>query len=395
MKIRDVRVIGRSLPLSLVEVETDEGLTGIGSTGSPSNIISAIIEQEPGGLRELLIGEDPLDVGRLWRKMFRDWQAQRGRGAEGGLAVNAMGAIDMALWDVVGKAQGRALYKVLGGAVQEKVMAYASASAFKSSSYEGDGPWVHKSPEDLAEESKTYVSQGFKAIKYGWGNYFRPEDEDKLAAIREVIGPRIRLMIDFGCPAYWSPGWNAKEAIRAGRMLERYGVYFLEEPMPPFDVEGHAAVTDALEINVATGESLTTTYEFQRFIDRRAVDIVQPDAAQMGVSQVVQVARTAETAGILCIPHGPWSALAVAAHLNILATLTNGPMVEYPAFASFEEGSVRGKMTYMMQHGIVGSPPVLKDGFLQLPSSPGLGLGDFVHEAVARLESLASEGRPR
>jgi len=395
MNIIDVRVVGRDLPLSFVEVQTDEGLTGIGSTGSPSNIISAIIEQEPGALRELLIGQDPLDTGRLWRKMFRDWQAQRGRGAEGGLAVNAMGAIDMALWDIVGKAQDKPLHKVLGGAVQGKVMAYASASAFRSSSYESEGPLVHKSREDLVEEIVTYVSQGFKAIKYGWGNHFHPEDEATLAAIREAAGPDIRLMIDFGCPAYWSPGWNAREAAQAGQMLARYGVYFFEEPMPPFDVEGHAAVKEAADVNIATGESLTTIYEFQRFIDRRAVDIVQPDAAQMGVSQVVHVVRTAETAGMLSIPHGPWSALTVAAHLNILATLANGPMVEYPAFASFEEGSVLREMAFAAQHEIVERPPVLEDGFLQLPSSPGLGLGDFVHDGIARLESIRSERRPR
>lgn len=387
MKITDIRVLGNNLPMSFVEVETDEGVTGIGCAATAGNVISSLIKSGPRGLSALLIGEDPLEIGRLWRKMFVEHL-----GVQGGLVVNAMGAIDTALWDIAGKKQGLPLYKLLGGPVQNQVMAYASASAFRSSSCEGDGPRVHKSAEELVEESKIYLSQGFKAMKYGWGNYFRPEDEEKLAAIREAIGPTIRLMLDFGCPAHWSPGWNAKDAIRAGRILEKYDLYFWEEPLPPFDVEGHAAVTHALNMKIATGEYLTTTYEFQRFIDQRAVDIVQPDIDQMGVSQVYQVARAAQAAGILCIPHGPWSALTVSAHLNILASVANGPMVEYPAFASFEEGSRSGRIAYLTQREIVEDPPVLEDGFLRLPTSPGLGLGGFVADALSELESLTSPG---
>ena len=197
-------------------------------------------------------------------------------------------------------------------------------------------------------------------------------------------------MIDFGSPAYWTEGWNAKAAIRAARILEKYGVYFFEEPMPPYDVEGYAAVTQAVDINIAGGESLTTTYEFERFIARRAVDIVQPDAAQMGITQVYQVARSAEAAGILCIPHSPWSAMDVAAHLHVLATIPTGAMIEYVAFGS--EGAKVDEFIHITHCEIVEHPLHLQDGFLQLPDTPGLGLGAYRHDAIAKLEAVLSEG---
>jgi D-galactarolactone cycloisomerase len=397
MRIADIRVPGicvaqlrASVPvLTLVEVVTDDGITGIGATWFPYHLVTPFLLEGPGSLRELLLGEDPEEIGRLWRTMYRrKW-------LEGGVAIGAAGALDMALWDIVGKARNVPVYKLLGGAVQPRVMVYASSSAFKSSSYEGPGPWVQKSAAELAQESKVYVGQGFQAIKFGWANYFRPQDEERLAAIREAIGPDIRLMIDFGNPAYWTPGWNASAAIRAARILEKYGVFFFEEPMLPFDVEGHAAVANAVDINISTGESLCAFHEFAAYIDRRAVDIIQPDAMQMGITQLHQIAQRAEEAGLLCIPHSPWSVFAATCHLHVLATVNNGPLIEYPAFASFDEGSLLAQTTHVSHYEITEYAPKLTDGYLELPTAPGLGLGQFVPEGIARLQSLfAGEIRP-
>jgi L-alanine-DL-glutamate epimerase-like enolase superfamily enzyme len=396
MKITDVAVHGGRIPhLTFVEVRTDEGITGIGVTGSPSCIIGPIIKGGQGDLSRFVIGEDPQEIGRLWRKMFQQWQALRGRGGEGGIAVNAMGAIDMALWDLAGKRLNLPLYKLLGGAIQSQVMAYASGTAFDPLLWKRDTPEELKTAEQLAGESRSFVEQGFRAIKFGWGNHFRPQDEERLAAIREAIGPDTRLMLDFGCPAYWTPGWNAKEAIRAARILERYGGYFLEEPMPPFDVDGHTFVTNAVDIKIATGESLSTIHEFEQLIDRRAVDIVQPDAAQMGVTQVQFVARRAEETGLLCVPHSPWSATVVASHLHILSTVSNGVMVEYPGWDALREKSNSYEITWMCHHDIVDQTLTLSDGYLQLPSGPGLGLGNYVADALSELEELASDGEER
>jgi D-galactarolactone cycloisomerase len=397
MKITGIRTRGVSVQrlrynvphLTLIEVTTDDGLTGLGATWFSYHKVAPLLNDGPDSLARLVVGKEARDVAKLWRRMFQS------RWIDGALALGAMGAIDMALWDLAGKESGRPVYQLLGGAIQPRIMAYASSSAFLSSSYEGPGPWRIKSAADLGEESRTYVRQGFKAIKFGWGNYFRPEDEERLAAIRSAIGPDIKLMIDFGNPAYWTPGWNASAAIQAARMLEKYDVFFFEEPMLPFDVEGHAAVAQAVDMNIATGESLCAFHEFEPFITRRAVDILQPDAMQMGITQLHRIACRAEEGGILCIPHSPWSVFAATCHLHVLATVNNGPLIEYPAFASFEEGSLLARTTYVSHYEIVETPPKLVDGYLELPTGPGLGLGQFVPEGIARLQALFDgEERP-
>ena len=368
---------------ALVEVHTDKGIRGIGSTGSPNPVIAAIIEAAPHSLAEFLVGEDPRNIKRLWDRMFQDWQAMRGRGAEGGLAVNAMGAIDMAFWDIAGKLGGLPVSRLLNSeSVKARVMAYASAIAFdRSSTSMKNRNWPFKSADQLANEARLLVNQGFKGVKYGWGNKFGPEEEEKLAAIREGLGSEVKFMIDVGCPAYWGKDWDLYSAIKAVQLLEKYNVYFIEEALPPFDVEGFAKLKKESPIKLATGESLTTIYDFQRLIEKQAVDVVQPDAAQMGITQVIEVARMAESANILCIPHSPWSALAVASHLHILAAVSNGPMIEYPAMASFQgtEWYNRCNMTF---YDIIEDPLKLENGYLIVPKGPGLGLGNFTEKVL-------------
>ena len=388
MQIEQVRVIDGGAGATLVEVISDDGTTGIGLTQSAYDYIAPIIERGPYPLAPMLIGEDPREPRRLWSRMFIRFGAAKGRGSEGGLAVNAMAALDMATWDLAGKLLNLPLHALLGGAVRDSIPAYASSSLFVSSSYEGGGTesdWQIKSPDQLREECRSYVRDGFRAVKFGWGNNFTPSDEDRLAAIREGLGPDTRLMVDFGCPAYWTPGWNATAAIRAARILERFDVYFMEEPMPPQDVAGHGAVAAAAAVNIATGESLTLVEEFERYIDARALDIVQPDAAQLGITQLIQIARRAETAGILCIPHSPWSALCVAAHANACLTIRNSALIEYPAMASFEPGSTTAVATAFYQWELVEHPPALEDGLLRPSDRPGLGLGGFRREALDRI----------
>ena len=391
MKITDVRVVNSDSidsSTALVEVATDEGITGIGATASPVPVITAVVQAGETSLKPLLIGEDPTDVNRLWLKMFESWQAQRGRGGEGGMAVNAMGAVDIALWDIAGKARGVPIYEMLGGAVQNEVMVYASTSrADRASMSAPRDEWRQKTTAEMVLECREYVEHGFKAIKYGWGQHFGPEAQDSLAAMREAVGPDIRLMLDCGPGTYLDGAWTVKEAIRVSELLEDHDIYFMEEPLHPYDVEGFKELTLNAPIKIATGESLTTVRDFQRFIDTSAIDVAQPDVQQMGMSQFIQVARATKQAGMLCIPHGPWSAILVAGHMNVLATITNGVMIEYPGFASFEEGTVTQVRTEAFNKSIIETPPVVENGYLQLPTSPGLGLGSFVHEAIAELKS--------
>ena len=385
MKITDVRVVSKGLRSGapvLVEVETDEGITGVGSTSASVSVISALIEDELDGLKGLLTGADPTDPNKAWRRMFAS--GKRGRAGEGGVAVNAMGAIDMALWDVAGKAAGLPIYKLRGGAVQDRIMVYASGTAFDRGLMERTGDWRHKATEVLVAEALENKAEGFKAMKFGWGNYFSESDYDDIEAVRSAVGPDMKLMLDFGSPAYLDGLWTVKEAIQVSERLEEYDIYFFEEALHPYDVDGFATLTEQSPIRIATGESLTTVRDFQAFIERRALDIVQPDAQQMGLSQFARVAERAEEAGILCIPHGPWSAFLIAAHLQVLCTLTNCPMIEYPAPA-VERGSRREGLVETMHEKVIETPMVVKDGYLELPEGPGLGLGNFVHEAIDEL----------
>ena len=385
MKITDVRVVSKGLRSGapvLVEVATDEGITGVGSTSATVSVISALIEDEFDGLKGLLIETDPTDPNMAWHRMFSS--GKRGRAGEGGVAVNAMGAIDMALWDIAGKAAGLPIYKLRGGAVQDRIMVYASGTAFDRGLMERTGEWRHKPTEVLVDEALENLSHGFKAMKFGWGNYFSERDYDDIEAVRDAVGPDMKLMLDFGSPAYLDGLWTVKEAVQVAERLEEYDIYFFEEALHPHDVDGFETLTEHSPIRIATGESLTTVRDFQAFIERRALDIVQPDAQQMGLSQFARVAERAEEAGILCIPHGPWSAFLVAAHLQVLCTLTNCPMIEYPAPA-VERGSRREGLVEAMHEKVIETPMVVRDGYLELPEGPGLGLGNFVHEAIDEL----------
>ncbi len=393
MKITAVSVLAKRMSTphpTLVEIETDEGITGIGATAAPPYVIAPLIEKGIHSMRSYLIGEDPTDINRLWKTLFETWQARNfGRGGEGGLAVNAMSAIDIALWDIVGKARQVPLYKLLGDAIQSKVMVYASAGAYLDKEF-SEGTYKHKPGDELVRESKQYVEQGFKAIKFGWGNFYRAEDQETLAAIREAIGPDIHLMLDSAWMGYLEEGYTLKNAIKIAETLEQFDIFFLEEALNPYDVNGFKTLTEETAIKIATGESLTTRRDFLTFIDNRACDIIQPDVQQIGISTFVEVARRAEDAGILCIPHCPWSSIAVAGHLQILSTLSNGTIIEYPAYSSFVDEGARLPMLQIMHNKIIDYPLIYDDGYLRLSDKPGLGLGNFKPDGIAELEALCS-----
>jgi L-alanine-DL-glutamate epimerase-like enolase superfamily enzyme len=387
--IAAIRVLDPHASSTLVEVEADDGTVGIGLTQSAPAVIRPIIEDGPGSLRTHLLGRDPLDVAGAWEAMWVNWPGQYGRASEGGLAVNAMAALDIALWDLAGKIRGEPVWKLLGGRVQDRVMAYASGSMFVSSSYEVPGPWRQKSAETLHAEAAGYVADGFRAMKFGWGAHFTDADRDRLHAIRDGAGPDARIMVDVGCcPGYLTPGWDADAAIAAGRMLEEVDALFMEEPMPPHDIDGHARVRAGTRTRVASGESLTTVHEFERFLERDALSIVQPDAGQLGITQAVAVARAADAVGILCAPHSPWSAVLVGAHLAIQSTIAGGVLVEYPALATYDEGSRAGERSRLMNFESVEHPPLVVDGYLVPSERPGLGLGGWVPEALEAVRAL-------
>ena len=396
MKITDIRVVSRGFPrdFPLVEVDTDAGITGIGATASWTRPVSALLDSSPElpgpepPFRGLLLGADPTRPAELWRRLFDGgWF---GRGDEGGIAVNALAAVDIALWDIAGKAAGLPVHRLVGDVVQNQIMVYASTSAFPHD-YDPEAP-RRRTAREMIAECVTYRERGFKAVKLGWGNHFSEDDEETLAAIREGIGPEMLLMLDFGCPAYLDPGHTVDDAVRAAEVAARYGVHFLEEALRPRDADGFAGLTRRSPVRIATGESLALTADFQDFIDRRAAHILQPDAQQIGITQFVEVARRIEEAGMLCIPHCPWSPIAVAAHLQVLCTTSCGVMIEYPALAFAPPGSFRHTWLDTVHHRMIEHPLAVEDGHLQLPEGPGLGLGGFVPEVIAGMARMKPGG---
>lgn len=406
MKITDIKVATKGLPRSnsvLVEVQTDEGLSGIGATYVAQDInksdVDDYIDLEENSLRSLLIGLDPTDIDHCWNTMLSKGPGIGVIDTKANLEhdirvqwvnkeqspTRAMAAVDIALWDLAGKAKGVPIYELLGGAVQSRVKVYASYTAFDVALYHSKGILRHKSKEEILEELQLDLDLGFKAFKWGWGNYFSKKDRDVLFAIRDAIGPEKLLMLDFG--GFPKPGWRLEDAVELTNSLEEHDIYFLEELLPPTDVDGFEALTKQSPVKVATGEHLSTVYDCMSFINRDALHILQADAQNMGLTQLVQVARMADQANIICIPHGPWTAILAASHLNVFATLKNGFMIEYPS-RSIHKGGDLESLIWPMFDTLIETPPKFEDGYLLLPDSPGLGLGNIVPEGVDGLKKL-------
>src|ERR1700692_2531309 len=261
----------------LVEVETDDGIVGIGEAGPGGGVTATCIEKD---LKPLLIGEDPMMIEGLWQKMAVRTR-QYGRR---GIVMNAISGIDIALWDIAGKVAGLPVYKLLG-ACRNRVEAYASGWFYQ----EGKGV------DGIAAEAEGYRARGFKGMKMkigrnpstqthlrqliGQAEFCEVEpDEDlaRVAAVRDALGPQAKLMVDVNC------AWSPAIAIEMGRAMEPYKLYWIEERVATDDVEGSAEVAAALATPIAGYETELGLYGFRELIGRGAVDIVQPDLAWSG-----------------------------------------------------------------------------------------------------------------
>ena len=264
-----------------IHIDTDEGIEGFSYLNSPSAIRSLIVDE----MKPLLVGQDPFDTERLWTNMF--WRV-RGYGRKG-LAFQAISGIDVALWDIKGKALGTPLYKVLGAA-HDSVPVY------------GSGGWTHFTTEELVEEQVGYVDMGFPSIKLKVGKDFgRNERADlqRLGAVREAVGDDIEILLDA------NNGYYAKQAIRMSRAFEQFGnIGWLEEPVLADDIQGLAEISRATSIPVATGEHEYTKYGFKELIARGGADIVQPDIGRVGgVTEWMKVAHLAHAFNLPVAPH--------------------------------------------------------------------------------------------
>ncbi len=323
--------------LNIVVIDTDEpGIQGIGIAGGVEDapeIGKAFVEY----FRKGLLGMNPLDNERIWHGMWRPKLVGRR-----GISTRIISGIDIALWDVKAKVAGMPLWRLLGG-FQDKIDTYIAGGYYE----EGKGL------DELAEEMQTNVSLGVRAVKIKVGGVPINEDVERVRICREAIGPNVRLMVDA------NNAYRHYQAIKFARKVERYDLFWFEEPVEPDDYFGQREVTRATSIPVAAGENEYTRYGFRDMIEKRVVDILQPDALIMGgVTEFMKVAALAQSHDLDIAPHG-----AQEAHIHLVAAIPNGLILEY----------YRESVNPM--HGKVWKNDLhIEDGYVHAPNRPGLGL---------------------
>jgi len=335
----------------LVKIETDSGLVGWGETAPIGGARGTIEDQ----LAPQLIGMNPLEYRRLWRSL---WGPNFGNGL-------AVGALEMAINDLRGKALGLPVAELFGGRLRDRVPVYGSTMNY----VEGE------EPETLfPREAAARVAEGYRALKMRIGRYSVARESKFIAAVREAVGPDIKLMAD-GNAAY-----TLRSAVQMGRVLDELNFEFFEEPLPQSPrYAGYAELRQSLPLPLAGGEGVDSRIAAKHLIDRRAVDIIQPDAALCGgIGEALFIAEMAALSGIRCIPHCWGGAIAIAASVHLLSLLpephwgfpTDTPLLEF----DLSENPWRTE--------IVTEPIIVADGQIAVPTAPGLGIE--VNEDVVR-----------
>jgi D-galactarolactone cycloisomerase len=328
---------------TLITVLTDEGITGWGSAFTNDGLSAAALKV----LEPLYLGENPLEPERVSEKL-RAHTFWLGRG---GTITHTISGIDIALWDILGKATGQPVGRLLGGRYRERVRPYASI--------------LMEQPEPLADHLKQIHAQGFRAFKIGWGPFGRSSyglDEQIVKAARYAIGSESLLMVDAGASdAFWSQGY--KWARRTAKMLADYDVFWFEEPLCPDNLPDYSLLRRNSPVPIAGGEVLTRRQSFVPWLQGRALDIVQPDVTKVGgISEERRIAWMAEENGIRFVPHGWNTALGLAADLHLTSAMQQADMVEYLTGSPFIDDIVATKWK------------LDEDGMLSVSDAPGLGI---------------------
>jgi L-rhamnonate dehydratase len=333
----------------VVRIHTDEGITGIGEVDSSPELVQALVQAPSShavavSLRDVLIGEDPMDVERLWQKMYRGLIYIGRRG----IALHALSGIDIALWDIKGKAEGKPVHELLGGAKRESVRAYASML-------------MPDTPEETAERVAALCDDGFTAVKLGWGILGQdPKHDVKLAAAAKEAAGDCEIMIDAGL-GYVA---DAKTATEVARELEQLGVFWLEEPFEPDEYEAYAELADGVDIRIAAGEQDTTVWGFRELIDRGHVDLVQPDVTRCGgITELLRIAELARGRGVETVPHAWKSGIIKAASLQCNAVLPDALFQEY----CISDTPINQTLTRERL-------PLEAGGVVRIPTAPGIGV---------------------
>ncbi|PYV15047.1 MAG: mandelate racemase/muconate lactonizing enzyme family protein [Acidobacteria bacterium] len=359
----------------IVKIHTDEDIVGIGEVDASAWMIRAVLEAPSChnwslSFQEMLLGENPLDVERIWDKLYQGTIYTGRRG----LVIHAIGAVDLALWDIAGKALGRPVYELLGGPRRGHVVPYASVHP-RLSSLEETAHQVQHLMERVAE-------LGYKAAKLQlvYGDIYTDADLVRLVRqARQILGAEMTFMIDVGYR--WM---DSKAAIRTIQQLEDCNLYFVETPLRMDDLDGHARLAQAVTTRIAGAELLASRWEALDLMDRGKVDVIQPDIGRAGgLTECLRIAKLASDRGLLCIPHGWKSGLTVAAEVHLSAAAENVPFIEY---------MVPELWPSVIRRELVQPEFAPLNGIIELPRAPGLGV-ELNEEVVTRLASGSKVAR--
>jgi D-galactarolactone cycloisomerase len=338
---------------ALIAVHTDNGIVGFGSVFTDARLVSAALKV----LEPLYHEENPLEPMRVSEKLHQNtfWMGM------GGTLTHTISGIDIALWDILGKATGQPVGRLLGGRYRERVRPYASI--------------LMETPDLMRERAASFRRSGFRALKIGWGPFGRSEDhrldEAIVAAAREGVGDDCLLMVDAGASdAFWPNG--LKWALRTAAMLKTYDVHWFEEALPPEAIDDSIILRRASEVPIATGECLTRRKTFLPWFVRGALDIVQPDVTKVGgLSEQVRIAWMAQEFGVRYVGHGWNTAVGFAADLQLASALPTANLVEYVGGSPYLDAIKEGGW------------PLDDDGFVKIPNRPGLGV-ELNHDALRK-----------
>ncbi len=342
----------------IVEISTDAGITGWGECYGPAAVNKTIVDTQ---YRQRLVGRDPFDVEVVWEDLYnrvKDYGLT-------GMTIAALSGVDIALWDIIGKAVRKPIHKLIGGAHRTEVQAYATGLYFID---------MDRLVEEAVEEAHGYAEQGFRAIKMKIGLGDLKRDLARVQAVRDAIGPDVQLAVDANhC-------FTVPQAIRLGRMMEPLDLLWFEEPISPEDHEGYVEVTRALDMAIAGGENDFTRWGFRDIIARKAMDIVQPDVcAAGGISECRKIAAMASAHGVECVPHAWGSAIGLAATLQFIAALPDMP----PAFRPIPPMLEFEQTPNPLRDELAREPIRQVRGVVRIPDGPGLGI-EVDRDALAR-----------
>lgn len=336
---------------TLIEVVTESGLTGIGSVFTSAALVEGSLQI----LRPLFIGESAIE-GQCLRERAEQSQFWRGRG---GAITHTLSGIDIALWDILGKATSQSVGVLLGGRYRTKIKPYASL--------------LFGRPEKLEGIIAPAINAGFTGIKLGWGELGRHSfalDEAMVKKAREILGNRSLMVDAGGSDLCWANGY--KWALNTADMLKEYGVTWFEEPLRPDDIEGYKKLREHSRVPISGCEVLTRRQSFLPWINERAVDYIQPDVTKVGgISEQHKIAWYAYDNGVECIPHGWNTAVGLAADLQLVSAIPTANWVEYMIGNPYIDDLW------------LSTPKIDKDGFLEIPNRPGLGV-DWNYDGIEK-----------